>query len=200
MSLESLKNRLVGELSGASRTVIDNEFLSVTKEFCRKTRAMIHKETFTAALSHTFTPPVHTRAARVVAIWVDSVRHIPVNKNTPFSTLPARTFDFDPVEGVITLPEDATGSALAHVAILPTAMGGISTSFIEEYEDALFDGTMARMLTHNKRPYSNAAMGIMHGRRYSAAVARVRRSMISAYARADAGWTFPLATRSRSLR
>jgi hypothetical protein len=94
----------------------------------------------------------------------------------------------------------------ATFAIVPRATDrmdqypGIPEEFWDKYHDAIMEGTLALMMAHAAKPYSNERMGIFHGRRFKAATSMAKNDLYNGNVRGGQNWSFPQNFVRRSSR
>lgn len=76
----------------------------------------------------------------------------------------------------------------------------IPEAFWDKHHDAILEGTLARMMAHAAKPYSNERLSIFHGRRFKAATSTAKNDLYNGDVRGGQNWSFPTEFTRRSSR
>jgi hypothetical protein len=196
MTQANALNRIMVNVNGAPQDVVELEFLAAVHDFFKRTGiwvGTITSTTVSAQQSYSLTPA----ADRVITL-VDQVtlggqllhplpQHAqPYNPGYPY-------YEYDQESGQLILAEDPSGAydLVTTVWYRPVELVDVPAFAWKIYEDALVDGALTRLLSHQAKPYTNPMMAAMHHRKYQGAIAQAKRRMLTSNVRADLGWNFP---------
>jgi len=213
MSIDSVRDSARAQLSGAARELIDQELLYTIRDLFRYTRVWVFPDSITTTqgqLIYSLSPPQGAEIWRIHSVsefqgvsGTGPDLH-PVNQRDRPNYISEWYYEFDRGQGSIILTsalENPSGrTLLVNMILVPETIYDVPDGWAEELEEPLLNGTLYRMMIHPNRPYTNQGTALSHGRRYQAARTRIRNERYRSFAEAGIGWSFPLATRSRTLR
>ncbi len=204
MTQTDTQNRIMVSVTGVTEAGMQQELLAVVREFCKKSGVwtdVLTQSTNTATTSYTLTPGAGREITQIDQLYINDYPFQPVTDHGHPVGISGAYYSYDREAGQVHLAEypDA-GTLSVYVWLRPVALANVPAFVWADWQDALVAGATAGLLLQPSKPYTNPAMAAIAHRRFQAAIAQVRRRMLSSNSRADIGWTFPLDTVSRSIR
>lgn len=204
----SLKNinlwlpELRTRINGASDVLLTQQLQAAIREFAKTTAAYIvhitNQDTKEGKFRYYLTPQPEGDVFIIHNIWYDG-RPLPfqmtpdkgttiVNPATPAKVyLESRgVFQFIPTPN-----EDKTGIWDADVAVLPKNVDYVPSDWVDMWFDEIFDGTLYKLYSIPRRPWSSNTQAAFHGRRFRTGMSIVRDAVRKQYSTKDVGWAFP---------
>lgn len=196
MTRDDVFNRIMVTIPGVVRDVLELEMLATVREFC--TKAGVWRGTVTP------TDPMVLPAGREVAlvdqVHLDGYSLSPLpDHGTPVDP-PSYTYVYDQESNSILSADGMPDDLTAEVWYRPLALPNVPAHVWANWDEAIVQGTLARLYLHAAKPYTNPAMAALSHRKFTGQVALARRRAKSSNSRADVGWSFPLGVRGRPLR
>jgi len=195
-ALDRLMNDLRVRLPGALDDAIKLELFSVVDEFCKETNAWQEKIILPVHSGETSyeIEPEDNRAIIVRLLYV--VTYNPDDSSS--ATLPVAAALPQPDLIIFALPPSDVSEYAVTVALAPIDPVNVSDGlpqfpdwFLILYSQELIDGVLARMMSQPAKPYFSREGFRYHGRRFRAAMSRVRGAVIQQNAYGAQTWRFP---------
>lgn len=204
MTLANTKNRIMTQLPGAPEDLVELELLAATREFCKRTgvwRAVLTTATDDGVATYPLTPAAGSEVSMIDQVMVNDSPWEPVSDHGRPVGLAGSFYYYERLNGTINLYEYPDDGLLdIYVWLIPTTLAAVPDMVWTDWEEALVGGTLMNLMLMPGKPYTNLALAGAHRARFLSGVTQARRRALSSNSRADIGWSFPLATRSRSLR
>lgn len=177
--LDRLYDAIESSLPGVQHPVVQSAVWDTIDEFC--TRSLVWRETMSwvlpAGMREVDLNPV---SATAVVVWVIGVQGISAASVSP----PAILIDSGDVS--------QARSGTARVACKPTRLSDQLPSFlVNNWYEALRDGTLARLYEQPAKPYSNMDLARFHGTRFRSGIRLARDAANRYFTNGTSGWRFP---------
>ncbi|MDX1297290.1 MAG: hypothetical protein R3260_03480 [Pseudomonas sp.] len=212
MNVTDFLDDCMPRLSGAEEALTTQEIFAAIRQFCEEGLAWVYDfgpVTITALDTHVTINvssglPTDTKAGYVLKTEFRSSNTDNFKDFLPTLSLPSNPDDTatDPTSyyaespsSLLLIPqptETHTNGFRAKVSVIPTATTvTLPDEFETHWRDAVIDGVMARMFNMPNKPWSNAQLALLHGRRFRNHIKRTRDIVKRRYGTDSSGWTFP---------
>lgn len=197
-AINRLMANLRTQLPGALDATLKLEIFNTVHDFCVATSAWEEDQAFTTKIGKDVYEITAGSANEYITQLLSLVRADPTDI-TGQRVIPT------PVPAVMSLPTQLklltvptiVERLVATYAVAPRPTDdmdefpSLPESFWDKYNNALFEGALAKMMSHVAKPYSNERMGIYHGRRFVAAMSTHKVEKYNGMVRGGQNWTFP---------
>lgn len=195
-SMNRLMDNSRVRLPGAIDTTIYAEMFSVVKEFCSDSNVWQQQFEFDAIArtttpsqapddyTYTLYPPTGAKIVRIIGVVDPNDAPVRASLVEPDAVFLERAVN-----------ADATMRVLAVLTVTdPVARSGEPMApdwLIEEFNDVLLDGILARMMSQAAKPYSSPATGAFHYGMFRSGVSRARIDVGRGNVYGRQNWSFP---------
>jgi hypothetical protein len=199
---EDFQDALLPNLPGALPSVVEDVFKTVARNFYRRTRVWRMELGGFVLTACTPTVPLNPldQTAEIAFVEEAKLGTVPMQVLPPgpwstFNTIgrPSRIWLTDPHTAVIwPAPiEPLTEVLTLTVSAIPRRDNfGLPPEATTHHYEGLTAGTLAMMLSHPKKPYSDGSLAMFNARRYETEVARAIANRLNGYVEASRGTIF----------
>lgn len=197
-AIQRLVTNLLTQLPGALIGTIKIEIFNTVSTFCRESNTWQETQSFNTRIGK----QVYEVTAESPDAYINQLLNLEVfDPADPNGLVTLAT----PVPAIFRAPNElkllntpqVVERLRATFSVVPRAtdkMGdypAIPETFWDKYFDAFIEGTLARMMAHAAKPYSNERLGIFHGRRFKAATSMAKNDLYNGEVRGGQNWSFP---------
>ena len=207
MTLELAITRVLSETNSAPRSLVEQYLLTAARDFCRHTSIWTRtteQDLIAGQQDYVIEEPDDVSVVGTIRVKADGTFFTPINELNPPLYTPTNSYSVDHDTQTITLSRNDIPDLVGGLTIIawyqPETLEAIPPSIWNNYTETLVEGTLSKMFQTPNRPYTNFALGSLHGKRFKGQKGRARRAAMSSRSNSEVGWRFPLDTRSRSLR
>lgn len=197
-------NELLATLPGTTPDLIDQQVISVLRDFCRRSGAWIideQKDITASQADYDFTSPTTTppdgEVTMIHAVLVEG-RWRNLADYTPALGTNITNFIYCPSPGTIRFKpvptETITDGLVAAVAYMPPLAPTSSTIddlFVSHWYEHILNGIKGRMMAMPGKPWSNIQLAAVHQRMYKSGISNARDTALKRYSKAETSWAFP---------
>jgi len=206
-TLQQMWNTIRVRAAGVTDEQMQIEFLQAARDFFSESLAWQNDQSLAIAAPTTTVSTAGWLAGGTVITGAEVVAPLDVRFNdislapvaavsdtaaAEVNTPQVYTFNLSGLITLVPQPNSAGGTLHIFVGLRPTIVTPVIPDVqLSQWFDGLLDGTLTRLYEQPGKPFSNAALAMVHAKRFRARISKARDIANRGFGRGGAPWSFP---------